>query len=194
MRNGYQRRSSPLQVGITMVLLASLLLLVLAGITHFTLGEPILPPWAANAIHHPQPDLPPGMTYDFQIIDPATKHPLTALPEVGTIEMRLAVTNDSALPMHIRFRTGLQCEFIVRKVVYYADGLFALPLEVWRSSYFHNISRKPSALSLDPGQTKVYTALYDLNALNEREIPAGSYRIIAWFNGWQTSIAIDKPL
>lgn len=190
----YRRRSNPLQFTITMVLLASLLLLGMAAITRFTVGEPILPKWLAQAIHRPEPALPPGMTYDFEIVNPDTKRPLNALPEVGSIEMRLAVTNDSALPMIVHFKTGAQCEFVVRKVIYYVDGLFALPLEVWRSSYFHNISSKPSTLALQPGQTKVYTASFDLNALNARQVPAGTYRVIAVFDKWETSIAIDKPL
>ena len=177
-----------------MVLLASLVLLAMAAITRYTVGEPIMPKWFAKLMRHPQPVLPPGMTYDFEIVNPDPKRPLPMLPEVGQIEMRLAVTNDSALPMTIRFKTGLQCEFIVRKVIYYVDGLFALPLEVWRSSYFHNVSRNPSTLTLQPGQTKVYTATFDLNALNAREVPAGGYRIIASFDRWETSIAIDKPL
>jgi hypothetical protein len=192
--HGYRRRSSPLQFTITMVLLASLLLLVMAAITRYTVGEPIMPQWAAKMLRRPEPALPPGMTYDFEIVNPDTKQPIDALPEVGTIEMRLAVTNDSALPMTLRFRTGDQCEFIVRKVIYYVDGLFALPLEVWRSSYFHTISRRPSTLVLQPGQTKVYVAVFDLNALNARQVPAGSYRVIATFDNWETSIAIDKPL
>jgi Intracellular proteinase inhibitor len=191
---GYRRSTNPVQFGVTMVLLASLLLLAMAAITRFTVGEPIIPNWLAKAIHRPQPSLPPGMTYDFQVINPDTKRPFDALPEIGTIEMRLAVTNDSALPMTVHFKSGDQCEFTVRKVIYYVDGLFALPLEVWRSSYFHNISRKPSVLSLQPGETKVYTASYELTALNARQMPPGSYRIIASFNGWQTSIAIDKEL
>jgi len=56
-----------------MVLLASLLLLAMAGITRYTVGEPILPDWLAKVIHHKQPALPPGMTYDFEIINPAPK-------------------------------------------------------------------------------------------------------------------------
>ncbi len=191
---GYHRRSNPLQFAVTMVLLASLLLLAMAAITRFTVGEPILPKWLAQAIHRPQPALPPGMTYDFEIVNPDTKRPMDVLPEVGVIEMRLAVTNDSALPMTIRFKSGSQCEFVVRKVIYYVDGLFALPIEVWRSSYFHNISPKPSALALQPGETKVYSAAFDLNALNARQVPAGTYRVIAIFDKWETSIAIDKPL
>gem|GEM_PF-2515920 len=190
----FRRRSNPVQFTATVVLLASLLLLAMAAITRFTVGEPILPKWFATALHRPQPVLPPGMTYDFELINPDTKRPLEALPEVGSIELRLAVTNDSALPMTLRFKNGLQCEFIVRKVIYYVDGLFALPLEVWRSSYFHNYSRHPSSLSLQPGETKVYTAIFDLNALNARQVPAGSYRIIASFDNWETSIPVEKPL
>jgi hypothetical protein len=188
------RRATPLQFGLTMVLLASLLLLAMAGITRYTVGEPVLPDWLAKAIHHKQPALPPGMTYDFEVINPNTKGPLEALPEVGTVELRLAVTNDSALPMKIRFPTGNQSEFIVRRVFNYVDGLFALPLEVWRSSYFHNISTKPTNLVLQPGETKVYSATFNFNALNANQVPAGDYRIVAVFNGWETSIPIAKPL
>jgi hypothetical protein len=177
-----------------MVLLASLLLLSMAAITRYTVGEPILPPWLARALHRPQPSLPPGMTYDFEILNPDTKRPLESLPEVGTVMMRLAVTNDSALPMKMHFPTGNQSEFIVRRVFTYVDGLFALPLEVWRSSYFHNISPKPTNLVLQPGETRVYTATFNLNALNAREVPAGDYRIVAIFKGWETSIPISKPL
>ncbi len=181
------------------MLLASLLLLALAGITRYTVGEPIMPDWFAKAIHHKQPALPPGMTYDFEVLDPATKRPLTALPEVGTISMRLAITNDSALPVKMSFRSGQQCEFIVRRVFTFVDGLFALPLEVWRSSYFHVVSQKPTTLVLQPGQTKVYTATFTLNALNEQQVPPGDYRIIAAIEAsttglWETSIPINKAL
>jgi intracellular proteinase inhibitor BsuPI len=188
------RRATPLQFGLTTVLLASLLLLAMAAITRYTVGEPVLPDWLAKAIHHKQPALPPGMTYDFEVINPNTKGPVEALPEVGTVELRLAVTNDSALPMKIHFPTGNQAEFIVRRVFNYVDGLFALPLEVWRSSYFHNISTKPTNLILQPGETKVYTATFNFNALNANQVPAGEYRIVTVFNGWETSIPIGKPL
>jgi hypothetical protein len=190
----YGRRTTPLQFTLTMVLLASLLLLSMAAITRYTVGEPILPAWLARALHRPQPSLPPGMTYDFEILNPETKRPRESLPEVGTVMMRLAVTNDSALPMKMHFPTGNQSEFIVRRVFTYVDGLFALPLEVWRSSYFHNISPKPTNLVLQPGETKVYTATFNLTALNAREVPAGDYRIVAVFKGWETSIPIVKPL
>ncbi len=176
-----------------MVFLASLLLLAMAAITRYTVSEPIVPPGLAKALHRPDAALPPGMTYDFEILNPDTKHSLEALPEVGTIELRLAVTNDSALPMKMHFRTGNQCEFTMRRVFYYVDGLFALPLEVWRSSYFHNISQKPTVLFLQPGDTKVYTAYFYLNALNARFVPPGDYRVVAAFHGWQTSIPILKP-
>ncbi|HXN09298.1 MAG TPA: hypothetical protein VN860_06515, partial [Candidatus Acidoferrales bacterium] len=86
------RRATPLQFTLTVVLLASLLLLAMAGITRYTVGEPILPDWLAKVIHHRQPALPPGMTYDFEIINPTTKSPVEVLPEVGTVELRLAVT------------------------------------------------------------------------------------------------------
>src|SRR5262249_30189426 len=120
------RRTSPMQFGLTMVLLASLLLLAMAGITRYAVGAPILPDWAAKAIHHKQPSLPAGMTWDFEILNPVTKRPYDQLPEVGTVVMRLAVTNDSALPMQLHFRTGSQNEFILRRVFYYVGNLFAL--------------------------------------------------------------------
>jgi len=188
------RRATPLQFALTMVLLASLLLLAMAGVTRYTVGEPILPDWLAKAVHHRQPALPPGMTYDFEIINPATKTPVEVLPEVGTVELRMAITNDSALPMKLHFRTGSQCEFMVRRVFNYVDGLFALPLEVWRSSYFHNISPRPTDVFLQPGQTKVYSATFTFNALNANQVPAGEYRIVAFFYGWETSIPMSKPL
>ncbi|MDQ6824938.1 MAG: BsuPI-related putative proteinase inhibitor [Candidatus Eremiobacteraeota bacterium] len=187
------RRGTPLQFALTAILLASLLLLAMAAITRFAVGEPILPPWLGKLVHHPAPVLPVGMTYDFELLNPDTKQPLAALPEVGKVEMRLAVTNDSALPMKMRFKSSKQCEFVVRRVFNYVDGLFALPLEVWRSSYFHNFSDRPTLLVLQPGQTKVYEAVFYLNALNARELPAGEYRVVANFDGWQTSIPIEKP-
>jgi Intracellular proteinase inhibitor len=187
------RRGTPLQFALTGILVGSLLLLAMAAITRYAVGEPILPPWLGTALHHPAPTLPPGMTYDFELLNPDSKLPIEALPEVGTVEMRLAVTNDSALPMKMKFRSSKQTEFIVRRVFTYVDGLFALPLEVWRSSYFHNLSSRPSELLLQPGQTKVYSATFYLNALNARELPAGDYRVVAIFDGWQTSIPIPKP-
>ena len=196
---GSRRPTKPLQFGLTMVLLASLLLLAMAGITRYTVGEPLMPDWLAKAIHHKQPALPPGMTFDFEVLDPATKRPMESLPEVGTVLMRLAITNDSALPMKLPFRSGEQSEFIVRRVFTYVDGLFALPLEVWRSSYFHVLSPKATTLVLQPGQTKVYTATFTLNALNANQMPAGEYRVVAVLDAistgrWETSIPITKPL
>ena len=189
----YSRRSNPLQFALTMVLLASLLLLSLAGISRYAVGEPVIPDNVARFLHHPNPTLPPGMTWDFELLDPQTKQPLQTLPEVGAVEMRLAVTNDSALPVKMRFNSAKQCEFVVRRVFTYVDGLFALPLEVWRSSYFHNYERKATTLQLQPGQTKVYEAMFFLNALNARQLPAGDYRIVAIFDGWETSMPMLKP-
>ncbi|MDQ6781577.1 MAG: hypothetical protein M3Z37_10555 [Candidatus Eremiobacteraeota bacterium] len=189
---GYPRRNGPLQFALTGILLASLMLLAMAAITRYAVGEPLLPPWLGKALHHPAPMLPPGMTYDFEILNPDSKRPLEALPEIGKVEMRLAVTNDSALPMTMNFKSSKQCEFIVRRVFTYVDGLFALPLEIWRSSYFHNVSIKPSQLVLQPGQTKVYESVFYLNALNAREVPEGDYRVVAIFDGWQTSLPIEK--
>ena len=189
----YPRRGSPIQFTLTVVLVASLLLLALAGISRYAVGEPVIPDAVARMLHHPNPALPPGMTWDFELLDPQTKQPLQELPEVGTVEMRLAVTNDSALPMTMRFKTAKQCEFVVRRVFTYVDGLFALPLEVWRSSYFHNYPKGSTTLELQPGQTKVYEAMFSLNALNARELPSGDYRIVAIFDGWQTSMPMLKP-
>ena len=194
-----RRTTTPLKFGLTLVLLVSLVLLALAAMTRYTVGEPLLPDWLAKAIHHRQPALPPGMTYDFSIIDPTTNHPLATLPEVGNVELRLAMTNDSALPMTMRFRTGQQCEFIVRQTFTVVDGLFAVPIEKWRSSYFHVVSQKPTTLELQPGQTKVYTAVFALNALNADQMPSGEYRIVAVIDAtntgpWETSIPMDKPL
>ncbi len=196
---GGRRTTRPLKFAITMVLLASLLLLAMAGITRYTVGEPIMPDWVAKPLHHKQPSLPPGMTWDFEVLDPVSKRPYETLPEVGTVLLRLAITNDSALPVKMQFRTGLQSEFIVRRVFTYVDGLFALPLEVWRSSYFHNVSQKPTTLSLQPGETKVYTATFQLNALNANQVPPGEYRIVAVIDAistgrWETSIPMVKPL
>lgn len=187
------RRGTPLQFALTAILVASLLLLAMAAITRYAVGEPIMPVWLGKALHHPAPTLPPGMTYDFEVLNPDSKRPIEELPEVGMVEMRLAVTNDSALPMTMKFRSAKQCEFVLRRVFTYVDGLFALPLEVWRSSYFHNLSERPTTLVLQPGETKVYEATFYLNALNARELPAGDYRVVAIFDGWQTSIPIPKP-
>ena len=197
---GNQRpaRTRPLQFGLTMVLVASLLLLGMAEISRYAVGEPIMPDWVAKAIHHKEPSLPPGVTWDFSVLNPATKQPYAQLPEVGTVLIRLAVTNDSALPVKMRFRSSNQCEFVVRRVFYYVDSLFALPLEVWRSSYFHNISSNPTTLFLQPGQSKVFTATFDFTALNARQTPPGAYRIIAIIDAvstgrWETSLPLNKP-
>lgn len=193
-----RRTTTPLRFGLTLVLLVSLVLLGLAAITQYTIARPLLPEKVAKALHVRQAALPPGMTYDFSVIDPVTNHPLASLPEVGKVEVRLAVTNDSALPMTLRFKTGEQCEFIVRQVINVV-GLFALPIEKWRSSYFHVVSQKPTTLALQPGQTKVYSATFTLSALNADQMPAGQYRVIAIVNGintgrWEVSLPIDKTL
>jgi hypothetical protein len=193
-----RRTTTPMRFGLTVVLLVSLVLLGLSAITRYTIAKPILPDALAKAIHYRQPSLPPGMTYDFSIVDPATNRPLLALPEVGNVEVRLAVTNDSALPMTLRFSSGQQCEFVVRQV-FTVVGLFALPIEKWRSSYFHVVSPKPTTLVLQPGQTKIYSATFDLNALNADQMPPGEYRIVAILDAintgrWEISVPIDKTL
>ncbi|MBC5806330.1 MAG: hypothetical protein DLM53_12275 [Candidatus Eremiobacter antarcticus] len=173
--------------------MASMLLLSLAGITRYAVAQPLLPAWLAHMLHQRVPALPPGMTYDFEVIDPVTRHPLEALPEIGSVELRLAVTNDSALPMKLHFKTAKQNEFVVRRVYTFVNGLFALPLEVWRSSYFHNYAKHRTVVVLMPGQTKVYQALFQINALRSRELPPGAYRVVADFYGWQTSMSMTKP-
>lgn len=187
-----------MRFGLTLVLLVSIVLLALAAITRYTIAKPILPDALAKAIHYRQPSLLPGMTYDFSIVDPATNRALLALPEVGNVEVRLAVTNDSALPMTLRFRSGQQCEFVVRQV-FTVVGLFALPIEKWRSSYFHVVSPEPTTLVLQPGQTKIYAATFALNALNADQMPPGEYRIVAILDAintgqWEISVPIDKAL
>ena len=167
--------------------------MALSGLTRWAVGEPVIPHWVYQAVHRPEPSLPLGVTYDFLVIDPQTKRPLLSLPESGDVELRLAVTNDSALPVNFSFPTGLQCEFVARRVHTYVGGLFVLPLEVWRSSYFHNISQQRSTLVLESGQTKFYTAVWTLDAQRADELPPGDYRLSAIFNGFPIKLPMAKP-
>jgi hypothetical protein len=133
------------------------------------------------------------LNYDLSVLDPTTQQPLTVLPQLGTIEVRLAITNDNALPMTLNFATALQCEFVVRRIYSFLGGLFVVPLEVWRSSYFHNYARTPSKLSLKPGETKVYTAYWTVNSLSQSQVPPGDYRVFTSFVGIKP-LFLEKPL
>jgi hypothetical protein len=182
-RPSRRRSSSPVSVAITLITLAVVAVLALAGLNREAVGEPIIPDQITHLFSRGDPGLPPGLNYDLSVLDPATQQPLTTLPQLGTVEVRLAITNDSALPMTMKFPTSLQCEFTVRRIYTFLGGLFAVPLEVWRSSYFHNYSRERTELHLKPGQTKVYIADWTINNLNQLQVPPGDYRVYTSFNG-----------
>ncbi len=175
-----------------MVLLGLLFIVALAAITREAVGEPLVPPQLAQLLHQSPATLPDGLTYDFSAVDPMTQRRLSELPPQGTVELRLAVTNDSALPMTLRFPTSEQAEFVARHVSTYVYGLFALPLEIWRSTYFHNISRTPTSVDLAPGQTKIFVAYWSYGQGGPEEAPAGEYRIVARFYGATFPLRIDK--
>ncbi len=183
-----------MQVVVTLFILAALTLLTLSAITRQAAGEPLLPPRVMHALHRHQPTLPPGINYEIDALDPVTLRPLSELPQLGAVQLRLALTNDSALPITLVFPTSTQCEFIVRKVHTYLGGLFVLPLEVWRSSYFHNLSHRQSVLTLRPGQTKVYVTNWTLNVLNSQELSPGDYQLTAAFRGVNLPLRLEKPL
>ena len=170
-------------MAITLIILAVVVVMGLAGLNREAAGEPIIPDQLSHMFAKDDPGLPPGLNYDLSVLDTNTMHPTDALPQLGTVELRLAVTNDTALPMTLKFPTALQCEFTVRRIYTFLGGWFVVPLEVWRSSYFHNFSKKPSRLTLAPGQTKVYTADWTVNGLNQLQVPPGDYRIYTSFQG-----------
>lgn len=182
-----RRPSSPVNVAVTLVLLCVALVLVVAGLDREAVGEPIIPVEISHLFSKRDPGLPPGLNYDLSLLDPSTKTPMADLPQLGTVEFRLAITNDAALPMTLDFPSSLQCEFTVRRIYSFVGGLFVVPLEVWRSSYFHNYAKAPTKLTLEPGETHVYTAYWTINGLNQLEVPPGDYRVF-------TSIAGVKPL
>lgn len=188
-----RRTSSPVNVAITLVILATALVLSVAGLDRESYGEPIVPPAISHFFSRSDPGLPAGLNYDLAALDPDTQRPLDELPEVGTVELRLAVTNDNALPMTLSFPSSLQCEFVVRRIYSFLGGLFIVPLEVWRSSYFHNYAKTPTKLVLAPGQTKVYTAYWTVNGLHASEVPAGDYRVFTSFVGIRP-LYLTKPL
>lgn len=177
-----RRSSSPVSVAISLIVVAVVLLLGLAALNREAAGEPIVPDQISHMFNKGDPGLPPGLNYELSVLDPDTLHPIDTLPQLGTVELRLAITNDTALPMTMKFPTSLQCEFTVRRI-YTFLGYFVVPLEVWRSSYFHNYSHKPSQLTLQAGQTKVYTAVWTVNGLNQLQVPPGDYRVYTSFKG-----------
>jgi Intracellular proteinase inhibitor len=193
----YAKRKRPfstLQFALTVILVALLFLLALAAITREAVGEPIVPEKVMEFFHKSDTSsLPQGFAYDFEILDPVTQRSVPMLPPEGTVELRLAVTNQSPLPMTLQFPTSLQCEFITRRVETILGGLFVFPLEVWRSSYFHNISHQPTTLTFAPGETKVFTALWTFKQTGDEGAPNGDYRALAKFYGATFSIRIDKP-
>ena len=188
-----RRSSSPVNVAVTLTLLAVALVLCVAGLNREAYGEPVIPTAISHMFSHSDPGLPAGLNYDLAALDPSTQQPIESLPQLGTVEIRLAITNDNALPMTLDFPTSLQCEFVVRRIYTFLGGLFVVPLEVWRSSYFHNYSKAPSKLMLKPGETKVYTAYWTVNALNQSQVPAGDYRVFTSFSGIKP-LFLAKPL
>ena len=185
---------SSVQFGLSVVLIAFLFVLALSAITREAVGEPMVPPEVNQMLHKDTPVLPQGFTYDFEVLDPVTQRPVAILPAEGSVELRLAVTDASPLPATLQFPTSLQCEFITRRVETFIGGLFVVPLEVWRSSYFHNISHQPTELSFQPGETKVFAALWTFRQSGEESAPPGDYRILARFYGATFAIRIDKPI
>ena len=176
----------------TLVVLAVAVLLGLEGLNREAAGEPILPDQITHIFNKSDPGLPPGLNYELSVLDPTTLHPIETLPQLGTVELRLAVTNDAALPITLTFPTSLQCEFVVRRIYSFLGG-FVVPLEVWRSSYFHNYSKKRSVLVLEPGQTKVYTADWTINGLNQLQVPPGDYRVYTSIQGIKP-LLVKKPI
>jgi hypothetical protein len=185
---------STLQFTLTIILVALLFLLALSAITREAVGEPVVPPEVMQVFRKTPPQLPQGFTYDFEALDPVVQKPLSQLPPEGVVELRLAITNASPLPDTLDFPTSLQCEFITRRVATALGGLFVFPLEVWRSSYFHNISHKPTTLLFKPGETKVFTALWTFKQSGDEGAPSGDYRLLAKFYGATFPIRIQKPL
>jgi hypothetical protein len=193
----YAKRKKPfssVQFGLSVVLIAFLFVLALAAITREAVGEAIVPPQVDQMLRKAPPTLPQGFTYDFEVLDPVTQRPVAQLPMEGSVELRLAVTDASPLAATLQFPTSLQCEFITRRVETFLGGLFVVPLEVWRSSYFHNISHQATQLEFQPGETKVFAALWSFKQSGDIGAPAGDYRILARFYGATFPIRIEKPL
>jgi intracellular proteinase inhibitor BsuPI len=188
-----KRASSPVSVAVTLIVLAVMAVLGMAALNREAVGEPIVPEQISHLFNKSDPALPVGLNYDLSMINPDTQQSTDTLPQLGAVELRLAITNDTALPMTLKFPTSLQCEFTVRRIYSFLGGLFVVPLEVWRSSYFHNVEKKSSQLRLQPGQTKVYTADWSVNGLNQLEVPPGDYRVYTSFEGIKP-LFVQKPI
>ena len=188
-----RRSSSPVGVAIGLVVLSVMAVMIAAAFNREAAGEPVLPATVSQWLNKSDPAMPPGLNYDLSALDPTTMHPTEVLPQLGTVQLRLAITNDTALPMTFNFSTAEQCEFTVRRIYTFLGGWFVVPLEVWNSSYFHNYSRKPTRLTLAPGQTKVYTADWTVNGLTQLQVPPGEYRVYTSFQGIKP-LFITKPL
>jgi len=104
-----RRSSSPVSVTVALLLVAGCVVLGLAGLNREAAGEPVFPPQLSHIFNKTDPGLPEGLNYDLSVVDPDSQHPLTSLPQLGTVEIRLAITNDTALPMSMKFATSLQC-------------------------------------------------------------------------------------
>jgi len=185
---------SSVQFALSAVLIAILFIATLSAITREAVGEPVVPPQIDQFFHRQPPSLPQGFTYDFQVLDPVKQAPIAILPLEGSVELRLAVTNASPLPATLEFPTSLQCEFISRRVDSFLGGLFVVPIEVWRSSYFYNVSHTPTQLNFKPGETKVFAAVWTFQQTGDQSAPPGDYRILARFYGATFPIRIDKPI
>jgi hypothetical protein len=183
MSPGRRRSSSPLSVALALSVIAAAVVLGLAGLNREAAGEPVIPDQVSHVFNRDDPGLPAGLNYDISVLDPSTQQTTGTLPQLGTVELRLALTNDTALPVTLKFANSLQCEFIVRRVYTFVGNLFVVPLEVWRSSYFRNYSRRPTTLTLRPGQTKIYVAYFSINSLNQFQVPPGDYRVYATLPG-----------
>jgi hypothetical protein len=178
---------------LVLLVCAGIVIAVLYGLNREAFGDPIVPDQISRLFNQTDPNLPAGLNYELSVLDPDSQAPLSTLPQLGTVEVRLAVSNDSALPIKMNFPTSLQCEFIVRRIYTFLGNLFEIPLEVWNSSYFHNYSRHPTTLVLKPGETKVYTAYWTINNLNQSQVPPGDYRVYTSMRGIKY-VEIDKPL
>jgi hypothetical protein len=178
---------------LVLVVCAGVVVAVLYGLNREAFGDPIVPDQITRLFDKSDPSLPPGLNYELSVLDPDSQAPMPALPQLGTVEVRLAISNDSALPIVMKFPTSLQCEFIVRRIYTFLGNLFEIPLEVWRSSYFHNYTKRPSTLILKPGETKVYISYWTINNLNQSQVPPGDYRVYTSMRGIRY-IEIPKPL
>lgn len=175
-------------------MLASLFLVAFNLISRAASGEPLLPPQAYEALHKDPPTLPAGLVYDVEVTDPETHRPVASLPAAGEVVVRLAVTNETAAPMRFHFPTHEQASFAAREIKPFAFGLFVVPFERWRSSYFQVIDRRPSSLDLRPGQTRVYMSTWPMSDGRNSPLPAGTYAVSTQFAGVNLpAVRLEKP-